>query len=92
MVEKRNEIYEKTVVPSFDKFDKDGNGTIDLQELGQLSAQLGQPLDDEQLEAAMKDLDLNGDGVIDKDEFSRWFFTGMKAYNGARRSMLQMRN
>ena len=40
----------------------------------------------------MKDLDLNGDGVVDKDEFSRWFFTGMKAYNGNTRSMLQMRN
>ena len=39
----------------------------------------------------MKDLDLNGDGVIDKDEFSRWFFTGMKAYNGNTRSILQMR-
>jgi hypothetical protein len=40
----------------------------------------------------MTDLDLNGDGVIDVDEFSRWYFTGMKAYNGNTRSMLQMRN
>ena len=40
----------------------------------------------------MVDLDLNGDGVIDKKEFSRWFFTGMKAYNGNTRNMLQLRN
>jgi Ca2+-binding EF-hand superfamily protein len=35
------------VKPSYDKFDKDGNGTIDLNELGQLSAELGQPLSEE---------------------------------------------
>ena len=40
----------------------------------------------------MKDLDMNGDGVIDLDEFSRWYFTGMKSYNGPSRSMLQTRN
>jgi hypothetical protein len=32
---------------------------------------------------------LNGDGVIDITEFSRWYFTGMKPYNGSRRSMLK---
>lgn len=40
----------------------------------------------------MKDLDLNGDGVIDEEEFSRWYFSGMKAYNGEKKSMIQMRN
>ena len=45
LVSHRDQIYENTVVKSFEKFDKDGNGTIDLQELGQLSALLGQPLD-----------------------------------------------
>lgn len=33
----------------------------------------------------MKDLDLNGDGVIDEEEFSRWYFSGMKAYNGEKK-------
>ena len=38
----------------------------------------------------MKDLDLNNDGVIDYNEFARWYFTGMKPYNGAKRTMLQV--
>ena len=57
-----------------------------------LSKELGQPLNEEQLQAAMADLDLNGDGVVDKKEFSRWYFTGMKAYNGNTRNILQLRN
>lgn len=84
----KKDIYEREVVASFEKFDKDGNGYIDLQELGQLQADLGQPLEPEKLEAAMKELDLNGDGVIDKEEFSRWYFTGMKSYSGLTRTML----
>jgi len=49
-------------------------------------------LDEDQLQTALKDLDLNGDGVIDEQEFARWYFTGMKAYNGATRSMIQIGN
>lgn len=47
-----------------------------------LSEQLGAPLTPKQLETALADLDLNKDGVIDFDEFCRWYFTGMKPYNG----------
>jgi len=38
----------------------------------------------------MKDLDLNQDGVIDFDEFCRWYFTGMKSYTGTKRTMLRI--
>ena len=38
---------------------------------------------------ALIDLDLNKDGVIDLSEFCRWYFTGMKPYNGGRRSLLK---
>lgn len=88
MAELRGTMFDEKVKPAFKKFDKDGNGTIDAQELGALCGEVGHSLNEEQLEAAMKDLDLNGDGVIDEDEFSRWYFTGMKSYGDATRSML----
>lgn len=72
----------------FDQFDEDKSGAIDLKELQSLCAKLGNPVNDEQLQNAMKDLDLNGDGVIDFSEFSRWYFTGMKPYNGTRKALL----
>ena len=33
---------------------------------------------------------MNGDGVIDIDEFSRWYFSGMKPYSGLKRSLLSI--
>jgi len=80
---------EEDVKPAFQKFDKDGSGAIDKNELGQLSKDLGHELTEDQLNVALKDLDLNNDGVVDLDEFKRWYFTGMKPYNGTRRTLLK---
>lgn len=74
----------------FKRFDLDGNGYIDKQELAALSLKLGHALDEKQLNDALHDLDLNHDGTIDFEEFCRWYFTGMKPYTGAKRSMLQV--
>lgn len=82
-------LFADEVKPAFAKFDKDGSGAIDKAELGLLSKDLGSELNEEQLTEALKDLDLNGDGVIDITEFSRWYFTGMKPYKGTRRSLLK---
>ena len=38
---KKESIFEETVKKAFEKFDKDGNGTIDKDELGALSKMLG---------------------------------------------------
>lgn len=81
---------ENEVRKCFERFDLDGNGYIDKQELAGLSLQLGHKLDEQQLNDALKDLDLNHDGTVDFDEFCRWYFTGMKPYTGAKRSMLQV--
>jgi len=93
-IEILGKIYESKkqdeVKRAFEKFDKDGSGVIDLQELGELSKDLGYPLTKGQLDTAFKDLDLNHDGVIDFEEFCRWYFTGMKPFSGAKRSMLQV--
>jgi hypothetical protein len=51
---------------------------------------LGQQLNDDQLKTALKDLDLNNDGVVDFTEFKRWYFSGMKSYNGTKRTLLKL--
>ena len=83
---------ESDVRPAFQKYDKDGNGTIDRDELAALSLDLGSPLTEEELDIAYHSLDINKDGVIDFDEFSRWYFSGMKSYSGRKRSMLKFQN
>jgi len=83
-------VLEDDVKPAFAKFDKDGSGAIDKDELAELSKSLGFELSPEELELALKDLDLNGDGVVDLHEFKRWYFTGMKPYNGSTRAMLKI--
>ena len=32
---------------------------------------------------------MNGDGIIDMKEFSKWWFTGKKEFNGSRRAVLK---
>ena len=80
---------ENEVKVAFNKYDADGSGAIDKEELGELSKELGHELTPDELDKALKDLDLNGDGVIDMNEFSRWWFTGMKEFNGSRRTVLK---
>jgi len=57
--------------------DKDGNGTIDAEELGSVMHELGKELDKEELEALMNQLDSDGNGCVDFEEFlegmSKWF-------------------
>jgi Ca2+-binding EF-hand superfamily protein len=79
---------EENVIPAFNKYDADNSGAIDKEELAALSKELGHELTEEELDTALKDLDLNGDGVIDLKEFSRWWFTGKKEFNGSRRAVL----
>ena len=90
MIEAYKNKRDTEVAQAFRKFDADGSGAIDKDELQALSKQLGHPLSEEQLQKALEDLDLNKDGVIDFDEFCRWYFTGMKPYNNSTRSMLQV--
>jgi hypothetical protein len=52
---------------------------------------MGTVLDDEQVDAALLDLDLNGDGVIDYDEMKRWYMSGMQPYSERTRGLRQMR-
>lgn len=65
MLELYDKINEEDVKPAFNQFDKDGSGAIDREELQELTKILGFELQGEQLTDALKDLDLNKDGVVD---------------------------
>jgi calmodulin len=78
------------VKDTFKKYDKDNGGNIDKNELQALSTELGRPLTIDELGEALLDLDLNKDGVIDFNEFKRWWFSGFKSYSGTRRTLLKL--
>ena len=67
-VTKRNNIYE-----IFRKFDADGGGTLDPDELRVLLDELKVPMTDEELVELFDELDEDGEGGIDFDEFYDWF-------------------
>ncbi len=54
----------------FRVFDKDGNGTINLEELKTVMKNLGEGLSDEECRLMIKEADADGNGVIDFDGMS----------------------
>ncbi|CAH6793478.1 calcium-binding protein 4 [Phodopus roborovskii] len=62
---------------AFREFDKDRDGRITVAELRQAApALLGEPLEGTELDEMLRDMDLNGDGSIDFDEFVKMLSTG----------------
>ncbi|KAG0332753.1 calmodulin-like 3 [Podila horticola] len=55
----------------FREFDLDGNGFITAEELGKVLERQGEKLTEEELKGMIKAADLNGDNVIDKEEFAK---------------------
>lgn len=60
----------------FKDFDLDGSGFIDSNELAEVAKSLGKALDSAELDECLKDLDMNKDGKISYDEFSKWWLSG----------------
>ncbi|KAJ3071188.1 hypothetical protein HDU98_005705 [Podochytrium sp. JEL0797] len=54
---------------AFALFDKDGNGVITCDEMGQVMRSLGQAPTDEELKDLMNEVDVNGNGTIEFQEF-----------------------
>jgi hypothetical protein len=52
----------------FAKFDEDGGGSIDEEELGHAMKALGAPVSADELSALVKEIDEDGNGEIDFDE------------------------
>jgi calmodulin len=57
----------------FDHIDEDGNGTLDLGELGQMTNDLGLSLTTMELSEAMSDMDRDNNGDVEFDEFFTWY-------------------
>ncbi|OAY35427.1 caltractin [Manihot esculenta] len=62
--QKRQEIRE-----AFELFDTDGSGTIDAKELNVAMRALGYEMTEEQINLMIADVDKDGSGAIDYDEF-----------------------
>ncbi|ODV92458.1 hypothetical protein CANCADRAFT_23784 [Tortispora caseinolytica NRRL Y-17796] len=54
---------------AFKLFDQDGKGKISFQNLKKVSEELGEKLDDEELQAMIDEFDLDQDGMINEEEF-----------------------
>lgn len=54
---------------AFALFDKDGDGTIDSEELGVVMKSLGQHPTEQELEDLIAEHDVDGNGIIDFSEF-----------------------
>ncbi|KAI8088533.1 hypothetical protein BDF21DRAFT_413444 [Thamnidium elegans] len=54
---------------AFKVFDADGNGVIDRDELHKVMSSLNETLTDHELDAMIREADINGDGQISFEEF-----------------------
>lgn len=79
-VDDRDDVYEDMGVAimsdireTFDKYDKDGNGKIDLQEFRELLAELGDTNEPAKVETLFDEIDEDETGIIDFEEFEAWW-------------------
>lgn len=54
---------------AFALFDDDGTGKISLRNLKRVAKELGETLDDDELQAMIDEFDLDQDGEISQNEF-----------------------
>lgn len=63
----------KKVRAIFNKYDTDKSGELDLAEFDKLCQDLGEVYTPEQLEVALDEIDADGNGGIDFEEFYKWW-------------------
>lgn len=61
----------------FNKFDANGDGKISLSELSSILNALGSETSPDEVQRIMTEIDTDGDGFIDFDEFNTFYFDGL---------------
>jgi len=69
LIEEDMEQMEKELTEAFRIFDKEGNGYFTTQVLRELLHELDDTLTDEELDGIIEEVDADGSGTIDFDEF-----------------------
>ena len=57
----------------FDQVDANGDGQLDAEEIASLATRLGKRLSQSELDKAMAEMDSDGDGSVDKQEWVEWW-------------------
>lgn len=60
------------IMQVFAEIDTDGSGFLDLQEVKEMAARLGNPLSYKKAKAVFDEMDKNKNGKVDVDEFMHW--------------------
>jgi Ca2+-binding EF-hand superfamily protein len=60
---------EEEILRAFDLFDEGGKGKISLADLRRVARELGEGLQEEELVAMIEEFDMDGDGMISREEF-----------------------
>eukprot|EP00612_Vaucheria_litorea_P002478 CAMPEP_0171459286 /NCGR_PEP_ID=MMETSP0945-20130129/4630_1 /TAXON_ID=109269 /ORGANISM="Vaucheria litorea, Strain CCMP2940" /LENGTH=149 /DNA_ID=CAMNT_0011985273 /DNA_START=27 /DNA_END=476 /DNA_ORIENTATION=- len=73
---------------AFSIFDKDGNGTISTSEIAQVMRSMNQNPSEEEIQQMISEVDSDGSGNIDFDEFLRMMAKSMNEERNADEEML----
>lgn len=68
-----SEAQRKHAKAVFDRFDTDQSGGLDANEFRNLSYELGMTLSEEEVKKAIQQLDEDGNGTVEFEEFFAWF-------------------
>jgi glycerol-3-phosphate dehydrogenase len=69
----------RDVADIFNAIDRDGNGFLDRQEIGEVAEILGFPLSDEALTSSFEEMDKEGTGRVSLESFEAWWNHHMTA-------------
>ena len=86
MMVKRDSRIEDDVAHAFKVFDRDGDGLISEEELRLTMNNLGEPLTEAEVKSMIAEADLDGDGKINFQEFSRLMANSSGASSGSHQS------